>query len=140
MSPQLAAGLTALVGVCMVAGWLTAFRNRAYLGLLGLGFLTISGFLLALAKARAAEELGADSSQIVLLARLLFGVCLLLFLLAAVAAIRETARRMREIRTGYREAEEAMLEMVQAAIDKERESEADSKASGTPADSEDNRE
>ena len=57
MSPQLAAGLTALVGICMVAGWLAAFRNRAYLGLLGLGFLAISGFLLSLANARAAEDL-----------------------------------------------------------------------------------
>ena len=61
MSPQLAGGLTALVGMCMVAGWLAAFRNRAYLGLLGLGFLTISGFLLALAK--AIEKLASDSQR-----------------------------------------------------------------------------
>ena len=140
MSPQLAAGLTALVGICMVAGWLAAFRNRAYLGLLGLGFLAISGFLLSLANARAAEDLGADNSQAVLLARVLFAACVLLFLLAAVAAIRETARRMRAIRTSYREAEEAMLEMVQASIDKEQEAEADPEGSAAPADSEDSRE
>lgn len=122
MSPQLAAGLTALVGICMVAGWITAFRNRAYLGLLGLAFLSLSAFFWIGDRASAAAR-GPGDPQLLALARAMLGCCLLLFLLAAVAAVRETARRLREIRAGYREAEEAVLEMVKASLQKEADSE-----------------
>jgi len=135
MSPQLAAGLTGIVGICMVAGWITAFRNRAYLGLLGIAFLILAGSLLALGKARAAQEIGGPSAQIVLLARILLAACMLSFLLAAVAAVRETARRLREIRASYREAEDAVLEMVKASLEKE----GDSESSRVEDSSEDNK-
>ncbi len=131
MSPQLAAALTGIVGICMVAGWITAFRNRAYLGFLGLAFLILAGSLSALARARAAQEIGEPSAQMVLLTRVLLAACLLSFLLAVVTAAQETARRLREIRTGYREAEEAMLEMVKASLEKEEESES-SNVEGPP--------
>ncbi len=62
MSPQFAAGLTGLAGLCMVAGWVTAFRNRAYLGWLGFAFLCLSGFLWTGNRAR---DLGVpDNRQI----------------------------------------------------------------------------
>ncbi|MDH4178949.1 MAG: hypothetical protein OEV33_00445 [Armatimonadota bacterium] len=125
MSPQLAAGLTALVGICMVAGWVTAFRNRAYLGLLGLAFLALSGFLWTGGKARVAGEMELGDPQMLLLARALLAACLVLFLLAALAAARETTRRVHEIRSGYREAEGAMLEMVKASLEKEKKAEAE---------------
>ena len=123
MSPQLAAALTAIVGICMVAGWITAFRNRAYLGLLGLAFLALSGCLWTLDKARGAGGPEVSDPQMLLVARGMLVACLAFFLLAAVAAVRETARRLREIRAGYREAEEAVLEMVKASLEKEADSE-----------------
>lgn len=125
MSTQLVAGLTAFAGLCMVAGWATAFRNRGYLGLLGVAFLLLAGFLLALGMARDAQEIGEATGQMVLASRLLLAACILSFLLAVVSAARETTRRLREIRTGYREAEEAMLEMVKASLEKEKEAESD---------------
>jgi hypothetical protein len=125
MSPQLAAGLTAFAGLCMVAGWVTAFRNRGYLGLLGVAFLILAGFLLVLGRARATQETGAASAQMVLLSRVLLAACILSFLLAVISAARETARRLREIRTGYREAEEAMLDMVKASLEKEAEADSE---------------
>lgn len=134
MSPQLAAGITGVIGLCMVAGWMSAFRNRAYLGLLGLSFLTLSGFFLSAGRAREAQELSIDAPGMLLLARTLLVACLVFFLLAAIAAARETARRLREIRTSHREAEEAMLEMFKAAVNKERE--ADSRATDADAGSE----
>lgn len=134
MSPQLAAGITGVIGLCMVAGWMSAFRNRAYLGLLGLSFLALSGFFLSAGRVRAAQELSIDAPGMLLLARTLLVACLVFFLLAAAAAARETARRLREIRTSHREAEEAMLEMFKAAAEKERD--ADSRATDADAGSE----
>ena len=120
MSPQLAAGLTALVGLCMVAGWLSAFRNRAYLGWLGCAFLTLSASLLSHGRSPLA-------------ATILLVVCLLCFLLALVAAVRETKRRVHEIRERHAAAEEAMLAMIQASREKEQQAGAgESKADEPP--------
>ena len=132
MSPQLAAGLTAFAGLCMVAGWITAFRNRGYLGLLGVAFLLLAGFLLALGSARATQGTGEGSDQMVLLSRVLLAACILSFVLAIVNAARETSRRLREIRQGYREAEEAMLEIVKASREKEAKADAEPTRRDTP--------
>lgn len=133
MSPQLAAGLTAFAGLCMVAGWVTAFRNRGYLGLLGVAFLLLAGFLLALGRARATQETGEATDQMVLLSRVLLAACMLSFVLAIVSAARETSRRLREIRGGYREAEEAMLDMVKASLEKEAKGDAEPTRRDTPS-------
>lgn len=114
MSPQLAASLTALVGVSMVAGWLSAFRNRAYLGWLGFAFLTFSASLLAAARASQDQALGMANPHMALLAKVLLGACALCFLLALVAAAQETSRRLQDIRTRHQAAEEALLAMMQA--------------------------
>jgi len=136
MSPQLAAGLTAFAGLCMVAGWITAFRNRGYLGLLGVAFLILAGFLLALGSARASQETGEASDQMVLLSRVLLVACVLSFVLAIVSAARETSRRLREIRRGYREAEEAMLEVIKASLEKEAKADAEPARRDTPSEDE----
>jgi hypothetical protein len=136
MSTQLVAGLTAFAGLCMVAGWVTAFRNRGYLGLLGVAFLLLAGFLLVLGMARAAQEIGEASGQMLLLSRGLLAACILSFVLAVVSAARETARRLREIRTGYREAEEAMIEMVKASLEKEAEAESEPTRRDAPSEDE----
>lgn len=136
MSPQLAAGLTAFAGLCMVAGWITAFRNRGYLGLLGVAFLLLAGFLLALGRARATQEMGEASDQMVLLSRVLLAACILSFLLSIVTAARETSRRLREVRQGYREAEEAMLEIVKASLEKEAKADAEPTRRDTPSEDE----
>jgi len=129
MSPQFAAGLTGLAGLCMVAGWVTAFRNRAYLGWLGFAFVCLSGFLWTGSRAR---DLGVpDNRQMLLLARVLLGVCLLSFALAGVAAVRETTRRLREIRDGYRAAEEALVEIVRASREKEEDEETPAGSGGS---------
>jgi hypothetical protein len=114
ISPQLAAGLTAFVGACMLAGFLSAFRNRGYLGWLGLAFLSFSGSLLAADRAGQARALGADGASMALLAKILLAFCLLCFLLALVFAVRETARRLRDIREQHQAAADALLAMARA--------------------------
>jgi ABC-type Fe3+ transport system permease subunit len=115
MTPQLAAGLTAFVGICLLAGWVTGFRNRSYVGLLGLAFIGLSGFLLAAARARAAQEIGRPEPAMATLARVLLFVWLAALLLSAVSAVREAARRLREVRESHEEAAQGLLELVRAS-------------------------
>jgi len=119
ISPQLAAGLTSVVGLSMVAGWLSAFRNRAYLGWLGLSFLSLSGYLLSIDRVRAAHDLGMRNPGAALAAKAFLIAWAASFLLSLLFAARETRRRIREIRAGHRAAEEALLEMIQAARERE---------------------
>jgi hypothetical protein len=130
MSPQFAAGLTAFVGLCLVAGWATGFRNRSYVGWLGLAFLLLAGSLMSAAKAGEARELGADAPALGLLAKVLFGACFVAFLLAALAAVRETARRLQELRLHHEEAAEAMLEIFRASQARERAESAEGEPGG----------
>lgn len=119
MSPQLAAGLTGFVGLCMLAGWLSAFRNRFYLGWLGLAFLSLAGAIWGSGRAEAARALGGSDPRATLLAQVLFIVCVVAFLLALVSAVRETGRRVREIKERHAAAEEALLAMIRASRDRE---------------------
>ncbi len=123
MSPQLAAVLTTIVGLSMLAGWLSAFRNRAYLGWLGLAFLCISGYVLAVDRTRAAHELGLSGAGTGQAARALLAVCIISFVLSLLSAARETVRRIRDIQAGHRAAEEALLAMISAERDGEEERE-----------------
>ena len=109
----------------MLAGWLSAFRNRVYLGWLGFAFISFAGFLLAADRAKAAQGLGLADPRMVLLAKALLFVCALAFLLALIAAVQETRRRLRQLQERHREAAEAMLEMFQAAREKEEAEKAD---------------
>ena len=119
MSPQLAAGLTAFVGGCLVAGWATGFRHRAYVGWLGLAFLALAGLLLALGRVREAEGIGGSDPRMAMLVKALLFVWVAALLLAAGTAVAETLRRLRELRNGHQEAAEALLEMVRARRERE---------------------
>ncbi|MCJ7751591.1 MAG: hypothetical protein MUQ65_10940 [Armatimonadetes bacterium] len=118
MSPQLAAGLTAFVGLCLVAGWVTGFRHRAYVGWLGLAFCVLAGFLLALGRVREAEAIGGSDPRMAMLCKALLFVWVGALLFAAGTAVAETLRRLRELRNGHREAAEVLLEMVRARREK----------------------
>jgi hypothetical protein len=112
MSPQVAAGLTAFVGICLIAGWITGFRNRAYVGWLGLAFLALAGFLLALGKHKEAQETGAADPRLATAVKVLLFVWVAAFLVSMVAAVRETSRRLKELRASHEAAEEGLLEIM----------------------------
>jgi hypothetical protein len=120
MSPQLAAGLTAFVGICLLAGWATGFRHRSYVGWLGLAFVVLAGFLLALGRLREAQALGGSDPLMKGLVRGLLVVWVAALVLAAWSAVTETARRLEELRAGHQEAAEALLEMVRATEEPEK--------------------
>ena len=137
ISPQLAAGLTSFVGLCMLAGWLSAFRHRAYLGWLGLAFLTLSGSVLAQSKVKVAQDLGAAAPQMRLVAQALLVVCAVCFVLAVVTAVQESIRRLHEMRERHRAAEEALMAMAEASREKKARSEAEETDSRSAPDEED---
>jgi hypothetical protein len=112
MTPQFASGLTLFIGLCLIAGWATGFRNRAYVGLLGLAFLGLAGFLLAVNKVQEAKGLNAPHEPMAMLARALLVLWVALLLVAFLSAIRETGRRLRDIREGHQASAEALLEMM----------------------------
>jgi len=132
MSPQLAAGLTAFVGACLVAGWATGFRNRSYVGWLGAAFLTLAVSLWSTGQVEAAQEVGGRSPRMGLLAMLFFFVCLVCFLIAAVTAVRETVRRLRDMRVHHEAAAEAMLAMIRARREREEKPDSEEPDDGTP--------
>ncbi len=115
LSPQVIAGLLLVAGVSMIAGWATVFRDRYYLGLLGLAFSALAGALLAGQRVQIAAELGASEPGLVLIARILFVMSSVLGLAALVAAVYETRRRLALLRESYRAAEEALIAMAQAS-------------------------
>jgi MFS family permease len=121
MSPQLTAALTGFAGLCLVAGWMSGFRNRSYVGWLGLAFLALSGSLWCAGAANEARELGGSAPQMSLLAKALLAVSGAAFVIALVAAVQETRRRLRELREGHAASVEAMLGMLQASREKEEE-------------------
>ncbi len=119
MTPQFAAGLTGFVGVCLIAGWISGFRNRSYVGWLGLAFLALSGFLVALGKVREAQEFNKASPGFSLMAKALFVIWAGAFIVALVAAVRETLRRLSELRASHEAAAEGFLEIMRATQEKE---------------------
>lgn len=123
MSPQTAAALTAFVGICLLAGWLSGFRHRSYVGWLGLAFLALGGFLLALAKQKEAQEMGAADPRWAIAMKVLLFVWLAAFLIALVSAVRETFRRLRELRESHQAAAEGLLEMLRASREADEQSE-----------------
>jgi hypothetical protein len=128
MTPQFAAGLTAFVGICLLAGWVSGFRNRSYVGWLGLAFLGLSGFLLAAARARAAQEMGHPEPGMAAVGKALLLLWIVALLLSALSAVRETARRLREVRASQEEAAQGLLELVRAS--RQRGEEAQPEAGG----------
>ena len=132
--PRVVASLISFVGICMIAGWLSAFRNRAYLGWLGLAFVTFGGSLLAADKGGAAQVLGASGHQFMLWARVLFVTSMISGLLAAISAVQETRRRLRELQQRHRDAAQAILELTKSQLDKEAEGDPDKPNEESPPD------
>jgi len=130
MSPQLAAGLTAFVGLCLLAGWVTAFRHRAYVGWLGLAFFALAGFLLALGRVREAEAIGGSDPRMAMFVKVLLFVWVGAVLLAGGTAVAETLRRLRELRNTHQEAAEALVEMVRARREQREKSEGEAPEGG----------
>lgn len=100
-------GLSILVGVCMLVGFATSLRNRAYLGLFGAGCALFGGGLL---------WRGVGGAALLWLSG---G-----FVLASViSAVRETASRLRAIQ----EEHAARAAMLLEIIEQERQRQVDSK-------------
>ena len=114
----------------MLAGWITAFRNRSYLGWLGAFFMSLSGYLIAYDSGQSARSVGLEPGGAVLAQKAFLVVCAIALVLAVVAAVRETLRRIREIQAGQRAAEEAMLAVMQASLEKEKETGQGGRADG----------
>ena len=109
MATRLAANLATLVAVSLLVGWFVAFRARTYVGWLGLSFLSLA-LMFHLRRA----ELIVKVWPFVLATGFFF-------LLAFIAAAKETAQRLRSLRESHRAAEEAFLEMVKAGLAKQEE-------------------
>ena len=124
MTPQFAASLTGFVGLCLLAGWVTGFRNRSYVGWLGLAFVALAGFLIAIGRARDLQEIGHASRGITALVLVLLVAWIGALLLSAFSAIQETARRLREIRQSHEAAAEGLLELMRASAEREAEAQA----------------
>ena len=134
MTPQLAAGMVAFVGICLLAGWFTGFRNRSYVGWLGVAFLLLAGSVMAGAKAKEAKDLAMASSGLATAAKALLFAAAVAFLLSAVSAVRETARRLRQIQEGHEAAAEGLLELMRAAREREAEKQPESDGTSSPGD------
>jgi hypothetical protein len=102
-----------ITGLSMLAGWWVAFRNRPYLGLLGLSFLSLAGYVMAReAVAQAVASLTPNPLMgWVEIAALV--ICVMLFAAATVAAVKESQRRMREVREHFRAVEEGLMAMLE---------------------------
>jgi hypothetical protein len=131
MTPQFAAGMVAFVGICLLAGWFTGFRNRSYVGWLGLTFLALAGSVMAGAKAKEAKDLAMASPGLATAAKVLLLSAVIAFLLSAVSAIRETVRRLRQIKEGHDAAAEGLLELMRAAREREAETKKQPEGGGT---------
>jgi hypothetical protein len=116
----LIAGLLLTAGLSMVAGWVTAFRNRSYLGLLGLALLGVSGALLCASKAKEMKDMGLPAPKLVTATHGLLALAAVLGLCALVTAVQETRRRIRELQEGHRAEEEALLEIMRASAAKRK--------------------
>lgn len=134
MTPQLAAGLTAFVGICLLAGWASGFRNRSYVGWLGIAFLALAGWVMVAAKAKEAKDLHLASPGLLVAANVFLLCGAGAFLLAAASAVRETARRLREMRQSHDEAAQGLLEFVRASHERGEDAPPEESGSAGPDD------
>ncbi len=114
ISAQVIAYLCIVVGLSMVAGWWVAFRNRPYLGLLGLSFLALAAYLAARERVAVAKAAGATDLMMVRVEIAALVVCAALFVAATIAAVQESRRRLAEVREHFRAAEEGLMAMMEA--------------------------
>lgn len=97
-----AAFVTGFIGILFLAGFVSAFRNRIYVGLLGLSFVTLAAQIM----------MPAESAHRWLRLGLLI-VAGALFLGAVFAAVSETAARVRLLQEARRGREREMWEYLE---------------------------
>jgi ABC-type Fe3+ transport system permease subunit len=95
-----AGGFCIIVGLSLVAGFLSQFRERGYVGLLGFSFL-------ALAVAAFQSEINENARNYALI---FAGI---LFILSFISAVQQTRQRLTEIRRRQEAFEEQMLAMLE---------------------------
>jgi hypothetical protein len=111
-----AAVVTGLLGLSFAIGFLRAFRERIYLGLLGLSFLALAANMLVAAPA------------LTWLKWLLWGLTALFFIGAVFCAVLQTLARMRLIRERHAGLEREMREYLEQL--KQRTGQAEEKPPG----------
>ncbi|NIM04358.1 MAG: hypothetical protein GTO55_00860, partial [Armatimonadetes bacterium] len=97
---RIAGGFCIIVGLSLVAGFLSQFRERGYVGWLGLSFLALA----AAAFWSASNETARNYAMIVA------GV---FFVFSFYSAVQQTRERLAEIRRRHEAFEEQMLAMLQ---------------------------
>jgi hypothetical protein len=120
LAPHIIGWYCIVAGLSMLAGWLVAFRNRPYLGALGVFFLALAASLMiydraggaSLAVAGRAGTAIAPGMKWALRGTVLLAV--IAFISAVVMAVQETRQRLRDVRIHYQAAAEALMAMSQA--------------------------
>ncbi len=81
--------------------------------------MAVSGYLMAYDAAQNARTYSLPVGGAALVQKLCLLVCAITFVLAVTAAVRETRRRLREIKESHQAAEEALLAMLKSSAAKE---------------------
>jgi hypothetical protein len=102
-----AGGLALIAGLSLVAGFITQFRQRGYVGWLGLCFLFLAG------AGFSSEPYPVLRNYLMVFA----GIC---FLFSFVSAILHTRARLREIRERYLAHEAQMLASLEVELERRK--------------------
>lgn len=105
---RIAASFCIMVGLSLLAGFITQFRQRGYLGWLGLCFLALAaaGFM-------SLREYPTGRN-------IALGIAGVLFVFAFISAALQTRQRLAEIRRHQEALEAQMIAMMEAQREKER--------------------
>ena len=116
MPPQTLGYLCSLVGLSMIAGWWIAFRNRPYLLLLGLFFMSLSTFLVLTGRLQT----GPITEGVKAARWIALSVGIIFFIGALIFAVQESKRRFQEMREHYQAAADALVAMTQAELQRQQ--------------------
>ena len=120
LPPHIIGYYCAVTGLSMVAGWYVSFRNRPYLGALGVFFLALAASLMIYDYGSIMTGPPGEEKRLIISSAMrwvLRGTTLLAataFVAAVVMAVRESQQRLREVRAHYQAAAEALMAMSQA--------------------------
>ncbi len=104
---RVAASFCLLIGLSLLAGFITQFRDKGYMGLLGMSFLVLA--------------VSAWVSRVSVPARTgALGAAGVLFFLAIISAVLHTRASLAEIRLRHKAFEEQMLAMLEVEREKHK--------------------